>query len=260
MRKGESNNLKMKPKNIYKFDIDSQQCVGMYNSIAEAAAKHEVAASAISKALAQNMDCTKPSHLVKGFAWSYDSNYQPKQKESLRSLPPVIDNCPFCGKEFRRYPSDTTNTCGSSECKAKRASLTHKGIKFKWSPEAREKLLNKNPSDNLKLGTPAAQISPLSGAFDTNVTAKYWKIQAPSGEVFEFNNLLKWCRENADLFGKEVGNPRDAHAIASAFRAIKQTRQGKPKRAYTYKQWELLDYREYNTLHGDEAGKRGQHD
>jgi len=239
-----------KPKNIYKYDVDSKECVGVYGSIAAAAAEHRVTAASISKTLIQNRDCAEYSHLVKGFAWSYDSNYHPRRKEVHRSPPPVVENCPICGKEFRRYLSDTTSTCGSSECKAKQASLIHRGIKFKWSPEARERLLNKNPSDNLKKGTPASQISPLAGPFDTNVTAKYWKIQAPSGEVFEFNNLLKWCRENADLFGKEIGNPQDAHAIASAFRAIKQTRQGKPRRAYAYQEWTLLDYKEFNTLHG----------
>jgi len=243
----------MKPKNIYKYDVDSQECIGVYTSIAEAAAKHEVAASAISRALAQNRDHAEYSHMVKGYTWSYDANYKPKRKESFQSLPPLTEICPFCGDEFRKYPSDTTGTCGKPKCKLAYLSKIRKGRKFKWSQQAREKLLNKEPSDNLKKGTPASQISPLAGPFDTNVTAKYWKIQAPSGEVFEFNNLLKWCRENADLFDKEIGNPRDAHAIASAFRAIKQTRQGKPRRAYTYQGWTLLDHKEFNTLHGDNA-------
>ena len=51
-------------------------------------------------------------------------------------------------------------------------------------------------------GTPAAQKSPKSGKFLTNVNAKDWHLISPDGKEYKFHSLNFWLRENGDkLFG-----------------------------------------------------------
>ena len=51
-----------------------------------------------------------------------------------------------------------------------------------------------------KKGTAAAQKSPLSGRFETNINAKEWVIMDPTGKTYKFTNLRNWIRENIELF------------------------------------------------------------
>lgn len=43
--------------------------------------------------------------------------------------------------------------------------------------------------------------SPLTGRFETNKSAKAWRLISPSGAVFEIRNLSKFIRDNPQLFG-----------------------------------------------------------
>ena len=73
----------------------------------------------------------------------------------------------------------------------------------------------------------------------THYKGKYWVIQSPTGEIYEFNNLLSFTRENAELFD---GTPERARA---GIAAIKSSMQGKCKYPVSqWKGWRLLEYEE----------------
>lgn len=89
--------------------------------------------------------------------------------------------CPICGKEFKKSPSDvTTKTCGSTGCKkAYRVKIT--------SPQF------------IKSGHDAIKSSPNTGHFDTHHGAVEWRIVSPSGDLYEFKNLVLWAEQHVDL-------------------------------------------------------------
>lgn len=67
---------------------------------------------------------------------------------------------------------------------------------------------------------------------------KYWKIQSPSGDVYEFENLSRFIREHQDLF---CGNARN---ISAAFAEMKRSQNGKKEsKLYQWKGWKLLDWK-----------------
>lgn len=146
--------------------------------------------------------------------------------------------CPVCHKLFPCPPSSNAVTC-SKPCSAIWKSWTHKGLQNKWSDEARQRLSAKGRTENLKLGTAAAQQSPIAGRFETNQEAKVWVLIDPTGQEITVRNLNLWARENTDLFGKPEGD-HSAQQIASGFRAIAQTLRGKRKTpVMTYFGWTL---------------------
>lgn len=64
---------------------------------------------------------------------------------------------------------------------------------------------------------------------------KRWKIQSPSGNVYEFRNLSAWLREHEDLYN---GTPRNAYiGIAKIKSAAKNNLDYKH-----WKGWKLLEY------------------
>lgn len=82
-----------------------------------------------------------------------------------------------------------------------------------------------------KIATEAAQKSPKSGRFESNINAKTWKLTSPEGKTYICRNLKLWGRNHCELFGME--NTEDnAHRIASGLR---QAKRGKI--AATYKGW-----------------------
>ncbi len=85
-------------------------------------------------------------------------------------------------------------------------SEIHKGHEV--TEETRKKMSEKakNPErlpqqqECAKKGTAAAQKSPLSGRFETNINAKEWVIMDPTGKTYKFTNLRNWIRKNIELF------------------------------------------------------------
>ena len=61
----------------------------------------------------------------------------------------------------------------------------HTGLPNKWSEESRTRKAAQGKTANLALGTPAAQKSPKSGKFLTNVNAKDWHLISPDGKEFK---------------------------------------------------------------------------
>lgn len=148
--------------------------------------------------------------------------------------------CPVCGKLFAAPPSANTVTC-SKECSAIWRRQLREGVPHRWSEEAKARLKAKGQTANLKLGTKAAQKSPIAGRFETNQAAKIWTLIDPSGQEYVVRNLAKWARENAALFGKEPGDKAGSQ-ICHGFAAIHQTLRGVRKTpAMTYFGWTLKD-------------------
>lgn len=75
---------------------------------------------------------------------------------------------------------------------------------------------------------------------EEHVNAKFWRIQSPTGDIYEMVNLKSFIRDNIDLF--------DGSTVRQAFDGIvkiKASQQGKRKRmSYSYKGWKLLDWRD----------------
>lgn len=150
----------------------------------------------------------------------------------------MIRRCVVCGREYETPPSSKKITC-SKECSSARKRITHTGKHNTWNPEARARLSMAGQTDNLKLGTAAAQKSPIAGRFPTNQEAKIWTLVDPSGEEITVRNLLLWARENTALFGKPDGD-HSAKQIAAGFRAISQTLLGTRKTpSMSYFGWTL---------------------
>jgi len=142
--------------------------------------------------------------------------------------------CANCGRLFLAPPTSKKVTC-SSACSCRRKVGTHVGVSNTWSAEARERLSARGQTDNLKLGTPAAQASLLAGPYETNQEAKRWWIVTPDGDVHEVVNLRKWLRDNAHM----LPGGRDDLAYAG-LRQVQLSMMGLTKRPVgAWKGWTL---------------------
>ncbi len=149
--------------------------------------------------------------------------------------------CPVCRKLFPSPESDKTVTC-SKECSSAWKQITHKRVSNQWGEEAKERKRKEGQTDNLKMGTPAAQKSPIAGRFETNQEAKIWTLVDPSGNEIVVRNLLMWARNNTEKFGKPDGD-KSAKQIADGFKAIALTMRGKRKHpSMTYFGWTLKEF------------------
>ncbi|EPD80512.1 hypothetical protein HMPREF1207_05618 [Paenibacillus sp. HGH0039] len=110
--------------------------------------------------------------------------------------------------------------------------------KRRWSPEKRARLSERGQTENLKLGTLAAQVNPKTGPFETNEQALIWVLKSPEGIVHEFRNLSHWTRQHADIL---PGTPEQARC---GIMQIKRSMLGKTRRPVTsWKGWTLLGWR-----------------
>ena len=149
----------------------------------------------------------------------------------------MIKQCTICGAQFTCSPSDKKHTCGNADCTKEQRRLSHIGKRNKWSAESKQRLSSKGKTDNLLLGTPAAQQSPLAGAFETNHNAIVWTLQAQNGTTHIVRNLALWLREHADMLD---GTPEQARA---GLMQIKRSMEHKTKRPVRqWKGWQLLKW------------------
>lgn len=155
----------------------------------------------------------------------------------------ITRTCIICGHDFDCYPSDNKVTC-SKDCQRERQRRRVLANPVKWGESAKARASARGQTNNLKLGTLAAQRSPIAGRTETNQEAKIWTLIDPSGNEIVVRNLLLWARANTHLFDKPPGD-RSAHQIASGFKAIAQTLRGKrgtpgkQRGAMTYFGWTL---------------------
>lgn len=74
---------------------------------------------------------------------------------------------------------------------------------------------------------------------------KLWRIKSPEGEVYEFENLNKWARENYKLIEPETTNIERtvrnfANGICNAKRSIERPNEKFKSKAYQYKGWTVI--------------------
>lgn len=133
----------------------------------------------------------------------------------------MIKKCVVCGAEFKCSPTDNILTC-SPECSRKRRGelLTGKVVKAETRKKLSEIAKSKGMTENLKKGTPAAQKSPKSGRFGTNVNAKDWVLISPTGKKYECHSLTNFIRKNPDLFEID-GSDEAVNRFANGIRVIK---------------------------------------
>lgn len=134
----------------------------------------------------------------------------------------MIKKCVICGKEFKSTPSAKTITC-SKQCLSIRRGQVSRCRKLSEKARANmsEASKEKGYTENLKSGTPAAQKSPKSGRFDTNINAKDWIIISPNGEQYECHSLKNFIRKNPQLFDID-GSDEEVNRIARGFYVIKR--------------------------------------
>lgn len=148
----------------------------------------------------------------------------------------------MCGNTFSVPRSRKRVTC-SPECRHKHLVRVKTGKTYKWhSEKAMQTILRKKkegvPLYVQRAGMKAAKNHPLYGPFDRNVHAIEWTLRSPDGEIHTFRNLNLWAREHADLFGED---PQKWKRLASGFRQVKRSMQGKTKRpANSYKGWTII--------------------
>lgn len=149
----------------------------------------------------------------------------------------MIKKCVICGAEFKCSPSDKIVTC-SPECRSKRRSDVLKGriISDETKKKISQKASQQDRSAMLSKGTPAAQMSPKSGRFDTNINAKDWVLISPEGKRYECHSLINFIRKNPDLFGldgSEESAKRFAHGIMTIKGNILHNRKGQTHFGWT---------------------------
>lgn len=144
--------------------------------------------------------------------------------------------CAICGAAFDAPPSSKKITC-SPACSSEQKRRSHLGKSNEWSAASRERLSAKGETPNLKLGTAAAQQSPIAGPFETNWAAKSWEIASlDSGQRYEFHNLRHFCRDHPDLFA-----PDHWEKAYAGLRQVQASMVGKTKRTVSrWKNWTLV--------------------
>lgn len=129
--------------------------------------------------------------------------------------------CSVCGKEFNSPKCRNKITC-SSECLKIYRQQMHKDGVYNGTLEKAHEI---------------AKHHPLTGHFETNISAKNWKIQSPSGEIFECRNLKFWLENHVDMLDGTVNQAWDG------ITKIKYSMQGKRKfKSYQWKGWRLIEW------------------
>ena len=153
--------------------------------------------------------------------------------------PKSTKTCVVCGKTFPCFPSDKTVTCGK-ECSKIHRSRIHTGLSNKWSEESRARKTAQGKTANLALGTPAAQKSPKSGKFLTNINAKDWHLISPDGKEYKFHSLNYWLQENGDkLFGC-APDSKEFKNVSTGLSGAKRAMLGRNYGCCTYKGWKVI--------------------
>jgi len=152
--------------------------------------------------------------------------------------------CQICGKAFVARPK---NGMGREVCSNKcQQLLCTKRATESFTAQRRKKISAKGLTLNLQKGTPAAQKSPKSGSFETNVNADFWEIRSPEGIIYEFKNLHLWVKEHSNLL---PGTPKQAE---SGIKAIKRSMLGKRRPVSQWKGWELISWQEKTNIKKEE--------
>lgn len=135
--------------------------------------------------------------------------------------------CLICDKKFPSPPSADTVCCSPKCSSIHRQQMQENGVYDKVN----EKWLK------------ARDMYTKTHKGEKHHHSKYWKLQAPDGEVYEVVNLMYFIKENIELFNGST--PKQAF---DGICKIKASQQGKRKRpSYSYKGWKLLSSEDKKT-------------
>lgn len=141
--------------------------------------------------------------------------------------------CIVCGRAFECPPSAKTITC-SPECRRARARAVRHGNP--WPEAAKAKLGARGQTPNLKLGTPAAQLSPIAGPYPANQEAKIWWVRSlDTGARYRVRNLRDWCRDHPELFAPDSWH----HAYRGLLAVQHWLTGGRTRQVSRWKGWTL---------------------
>lgn len=130
-------------------------------------------------------------------------------------------NCIVCGVLFNTPPSSLKICCSAKCSKLHRQAIQKNGVydstnkiwQAKKTEYYKEHIAEKHPN------------------------AKFWRIQSPTGQIYEVTNLKHFISTNLDLFDGTVAQ------VLDGFIKIKASQKGKRKRSVNqYKGWTLLDW------------------
>lgn len=129
--------------------------------------------------------------------------------------------CVVCGKIFQD-PQCSPTKCCSKECsKINRQKLMASGA---YDKNFEKMIEGKNEFAKTHKGK-------------DHIGAKYWEIESPDGERYQFVNLNHFIKKNLSLF---KGTRRQVY---DGFQKIKASELGKRKyKSYTYKGWKLIKW------------------
>lgn len=153
----------------------------------------------------------------------------------------MIKKCVVCGKEFSSPPSSKKITC-SSQCQRERRSKMLLGhtVREETKTKIRKAAKERGYTDNLKRGTPAAQLSEKAGKNEKNSSAKSYVLIAPDSRRFSVTNLRNWVRNNPSLFNIS-GTEQEIDKVCKGFYTIKKNIK-RNSRGKTYKGWTIEDW------------------
>lgn len=161
----------------------------------------------------------------------------------------MIRKCIICGAEFKTPPSNNKRAC-SPACSSQWRSKQRTGVSGKWCEAAKASArAAAAKTGNLKKGTAAAMKLPEGQRGPQNREAMIWHLRDPEGNPVVAVNLVDWARHHTKDFGME-DTDKDAFNIASGFRQIKRSmegkiyRNGKPCSVSSYKGWTLVAWEE----------------
>ena len=126
------------------------------------------------------------------------------------NAPDSTGQCAYCGQTFVQPKKHRRKSC-SSECRTKLQSR-HSSLLAKSASPERKRRLAEIGRQFIEKARAAHKNSPRSGPFETHHEAKFWKLESPEGEVFEFRNLNHFCREKFGDKWRAYSNGIHAHA------------------------------------------------
>ena len=132
--------------------------------------------------------------------------------------------CPICGKSFKVPPAND-NVCCSKMCSSAHRRKLHKDGIYNTAVQHWQESKEQFQAEHTG---------------EAHINAKHWVIQAPTGQVYECQNLMHFIKSHSCLFD---GTPKQAF---DGFSKIKATLQGKRPKApsHSWKGWTLIDWRD----------------
>ena len=138
--------------------------------------------------------------------------------------------CIVCGAVFEQTGKDRIRTCRqtcSEACSTALRSRQAKCNKAMHAPAAVEK------------ASAGRMAHPHTGAFESNASAKEWRLRSPTGDIYIFRNLALFLRQNPALF--EPDDLRPMRVGCRAQQQLRRLRPEKPACRQAWKGWTWVD-------------------